>query len=195
MLSSRPSRRRRPALSHIKRSLHYPSSRSDIQPDQYRSKHQLVLAFRLETYSLDCTPLDVTPHRSSMSSTREQIPPRRKRQRTEAGLSLDESSEPRPSKRRESSIKLHSAEFYDSLSKVWLTRRALKELDRRTNQVSRPQRPVSAPPHVYRVDNSKQVQRFARRGGPELRDLRGVRPVSKACWLLLNLRSIQRHVR
>jgi hypothetical protein len=112
----------------------------------------------------------------SMSSTREQIPPRRKRQRAEAGLSLDDQSESQPSKRLKSSTKLHSAAFYDSLSKVWLTRRALKELDRRTTQVNSPKRPASAIQRVYREDTLKQIRRFARHGGPELRDLRGVRP-------------------
>ena len=129
-----------------------------------------------------------------MSSNREQIPPRRKRQRTETGPTLEDTSEARPSKRPKPSIKLHSAAFYDSLSKVWLTRRALKELDRRTGQVHRPQRPASASRHVYPIGTLlRQIQRFARHGGPELRDLRGVRPVSKARWLFLTLISIQRH--
>ena len=107
----------------------------------------------------------------SMSSTREQIATRRKRQRTEADLPLDDPSELQPSKRLKSRTKLHSAAFYDSLSKVWLTRRALKELDRRTSQANSPQRPASTPRRVTR-NTSKQIRRFARDGGPELRDLR-----------------------
>ncbi|TAQ83676.1 hypothetical protein B7494_g8003 [Chlorociboria aeruginascens] len=103
--------------------------------------------------------------------TQEQIPPRRKRQRTEAGL-LDNPSKPQPSKRLKPSIKLHSAAFYDSLSKVWLTPRALKELDRRTSQANRPQQPASTPRRVTRTTSNK-IERFARDGGPELRDLRG----------------------
>jgi hypothetical protein len=94
----------------------------------------------------------------SMSSTREEIPPRRKRQHTEAGLSLDNSSD--PSKRLKSS----RAEFYDSLSKVWLTRRALKELDRQTRQANSPQRPAPPSQRVYPEETSKQ-KRFARHGG------------------------------
>jgi hypothetical protein len=58
--------------------------------------------------------------------------------------------------------KRRSAEFYDSLSKVWLTRRALKE--RRTSQVNGPQRPASAPRCVYQEGSLKQIQRFARHG-------------------------------
>lgn len=118
----------------------------------------------------------------SMSSTREQIPPRRKRQHTEAGLSLDNPSESQPSKRLKSS----RAEFYDSLSKVWLTRRALKELDRRTRQANSPQRPASAPRRVYRESTSKQIQRFARHGGPDLRDLRGVRLNCQSVYIISN---------
>ena len=106
-----------------------------------------------------------------MPNTGEQIPPCRKRQHTESGLLLDDLSESPPSKRPKSS----KAEFYDSLSKVWLTRRALKELNRRTRQANSPQRPDSPPRHVYREGTSKQIQRFARHGGPELHDLRGVR--------------------
>ncbi|KAH8587339.1 hypothetical protein B0O99DRAFT_678204 [Bisporella sp. PMI_857] len=103
-----------------------------------------------------------------MSSTREQIPPRRKRNHAEAELTTDSSSQPQPQKR----YKLHSAEFYDSLSKLWLTRRALKELDRRTSQINRPQ-PAAAPRHVHQESTLKQIKRFAKHGGPDLRDLRG----------------------
>lgn len=118
---------------------------------------------------------------TSMSSTREQNPPCLKRQRTEAGLLPDDASELQPSKRLKSRAKLHSAAFYNSLSKVWLTRRALKELDRRTSKVNRPQRPASASRYVDREHTSKQIRIFARQGVPELGDLRGVKPVSKAC--------------
>ncbi|RDL40264.1 uncharacterized protein BP5553_00243 [Venustampulla echinocandica] len=107
-----------------------------------------------------------------MSSTQEQIPPRRKRQRAEADLSLDDQSESQLPKRLKSSIKLHSAEFYDSLSKVWLTRRALKELDRRTSQANSPQQRASTLRPITR-NTSDKIQRFARDGGPELCDLRG----------------------
>ncbi|MCJ1308320.1 hypothetical protein MMC25_001973 [Agyrium rufum] len=110
-----------------------------------------------------------------MPGTRELIPPRQKRQRSEAGLSNDDSSQPRPAKRRKSSIKFHSAEFYDSLSKVWLARRALKEVDRRASPIRCPQRPVSELRDAYRAIPSKQIQSFARHGGPDLRDLRGIR--------------------
>jgi hypothetical protein len=59
-------------------------------------------------------------------------------------------------------------EFYDRLSKIWLTSGALRELNRRNRilhllaSLPRP----SAPP--------KDLARFARRGGPDLSNLRGV---------------------
>ncbi|KAM7210664.1 hypothetical protein V8F06_013947 [Rhypophila decipiens] len=59
-----------------------------------------------------------------------------------------------------------SPEFWDNLSKVWLTPRALRELDRRNDA-----QPTSKPPApaVY----TKDLARFARHGGPDLRHLRG----------------------
>ncbi|KEY64855.1 hypothetical protein S7711_10778 [Stachybotrys chartarum IBT 7711] len=57
-------------------------------------------------------------------------------------------------------------EFWDNLSKVWLTPRALRELDRRNDA-----QPAAKPPApaLYTTD----LARFARRGGPDLRHLRG----------------------
>ncbi len=105
-----------------------------------------------------------------MSSTQEQ------RKRTEAGLCHDISG-PKASKWLKLNTRLHSAAFYDSLSKVWLTRRALKELDRRKIKVNSLQRPASMPSQVTRKA-LEEIQRFARDGGPDLRDLRGVIPNS-----------------
>lgn len=57
-------------------------------------------------------------------------------------------------------------EFYDRLSKVSLSRRALKELDRRTHtRRCHPSPPVIRP---------RDLAQFARHGGPDLRHLRGV---------------------
>ncbi|KAL9123877.1 MAG: hypothetical protein Q9217_006736 [Psora testacea] len=70
--------------------------------------------------------------------------------------------------------------YWDSLSKLWCTRRALKELDRRNRQTAIPVRITAA----RRLDlgrepdplkyPSKQLKRFSRYGGPDLRDLTGV---------------------
>ncbi|KAH8757624.1 hypothetical protein F5883DRAFT_631949 [Diaporthe sp. PMI_573] len=83
----------------------------------------------------------------------------------------DLSQEHRPNKKIKSRGRLHGPsnfppEFWDNLSKVWLTRRALRELDRRNS--TRPA-PGPAAPAVHTTDHA----RFARHGGPDLRHLRG----------------------
>lgn len=92
--------------------------------------------------------------------------------------------------------------FWDSLSKIWLTKRALIELDRRNTRVPlnnalhsscRPRRPVtrralialrkSRQPSQSAVEilnyctptRLKDIKYFARHGGPDISDLRGVR--------------------
>ncbi|KAJ8126688.1 hypothetical protein O1611_g6951 [Lasiodiplodia mahajangana] len=62
-------------------------------------------------------------------------------------------------------------EFYDILPKVDLTRRALRELDRR-NYSQPPTKPITS-----RESFSKGLARFARAGGPDLQDLRGARQI------------------
>ncbi|KAH6955694.1 hypothetical protein BKA56DRAFT_234345 [Ilyonectria sp. MPI-CAGE-AT-0026] len=63
-------------------------------------------------------------------------------------------------------------EFWDNLSRVWLTPRALRELARRNKTPS----PRCTAPEVYSTAlevYSADVARFARHGGPDLLDLRG----------------------
>lgn len=71
--------------------------------------------------------------------------------------------------------------FWDDLSKVWLTTRALRELDRRNKH-----RPAT--PEASGRFATKDLARFARQGGPDLRRLRGVSPsfclVAKCCLTL-----------
>ncbi|RMJ03712.1 hypothetical protein CDV36_014763 [Fusarium kuroshium] len=68
-------------------------------------------------------------------------------------------------------------EFYDRLSKISLSHRALKELDRRTRTRRcdpSPPSPASPSRRVFsRATTSRELARFARHGGPDLRDLRG----------------------
>ncbi len=68
--------------------------------------------------------------------------------------------------------------YWNSLSRLWLTRRALDELDRRNRQRANPVRTTIARDLDLRQDPlknlSKQLKRFARHGGPDLRDLGGV---------------------
>jgi hypothetical protein len=92
----------------------------------------------------------------------------------------------------------HHSAFWDKLSKIWLTKYALRELGRRngkrvTQSTSRqvPQsvtRPITQSfrkgrrsaqtagelLHTYTAEEAKDVQLFARHGGPDLSDLRGV---------------------
>ncbi|EGC48849.1 conserved hypothetical protein [Histoplasma capsulatum var. duboisii H88] len=87
------------------------------------------------------------------------------------------------------------AEFWDNLSQIWLTKKALRELDRRnTHQrphVIEPYRPITrqisaerrknvvayAPEFLSscKPDCLDRVRRFARHGGPDLSDLRNFR--------------------
>jgi hypothetical protein len=128
-------------------------------------------------------------------------PHNRKRQHAEVELSQDDIPSP-PWKRFKSSRKPHSSSelpppaFWDNLSKVWLTRRALEELDRRNAQSASNQSPVqprvkkprtrsavrefkqkaqpAVPKLVDRYSDQGYLQRFARHGGPDLSDLKGV---------------------
>lgn len=131
-----------------------------------------------------------------------QLPSTRKRQRSEPPQ-LNETLQPISKKQRLShpSGSQPPAAFWDSLSKIWLTKRALRELDRRNIQAA-PNPPRS--PH-RRVRQSitrnffaeskrncqiaqyiadylrsceprilKDIRVFARHGGPNLADLRNV---------------------
>ncbi|KAK0718738.1 hypothetical protein B0T21DRAFT_351541 [Apiosordaria backusii] len=69
-------------------------------------------------------------------------------------------------------------EFWDRLSKISLTHRALKELDRRNRtrrcHPSSPSPPASPSRRVLsRATTAQELAQFARHGGPDLRDLRG----------------------
>jgi len=83
-------------------------------------------------------------------------------------------------KRRHQSQQETNTPYWDSLSKLWLTRLALDELDRRNRQRPSPVRPIVV--RRFGLDDkpgqsgnlSKQLKRFARYGGPDLRDLVGV---------------------
>ena len=96
------------------------------------------------------------------------------------------------------------AAFWDNLSKLWLTKRALRELDRRNSQAAlspsnsphrRARRPVARKFIAERKANYqvthcidylrrctprilKNIRLFARHGGPDLSDLRNVRIVN-----------------
>ena len=73
-------------------------------------------------------------------------------------------------------------EFWDHLSTIPLTGRALRELDRRnkehlvTNEPDCIIESEGVPNKYLNAAKTKALRRFARQGGPNLSDLRGV------CW-------------
>ena len=105
------------------------------------------------------------------------------------------------------------AAFWDNLSRIWLTKRALRELDRRNTQLgpskslgwsSEPLRPVvlrgssflkkddwlfqSATEFLRRCTPTcrKKIKSFARHGGPDLSDLKGVRFIKTLSFIKAN---------
>jgi hypothetical protein len=109
-----------------------------------------------------------------MPSERIPMPPKRKRQLClEAEPTADSSSLPTPKRRKLENQGRHKTPswFWDNLSRVWLTPRALREFDRRTVW---PTTPVP-PDRTGKEDiDLAQLKRFARHGGPSLGDLRAV---------------------
>lgn len=109
---------------------------------------------------------------------------KRKRTATEEEHSTVTATSPQPpwkrAKRPFESRQEANTAYWGSLSKLWFTRRALKELNRRNRQaancvnIRRPDR--SGEPATLE-NYSSQLKRFARQGGPDLRDLRGVNSV------------------
>lgn len=94
--------------------------------------------------------------------------------------------------------------FWDNLSKIWLTGRALKELDKRNTELpSSPYLRLRQPftralatcqPATDVLDQCttsilKDIKLFARHGGPDLSDLRGVRTASLCLCFANNLSS------
>lgn len=81
-------------------------------------------------------------------------------------------------KRRFQSKQESITAFWNSLSKVWLTPRALDELDRRNRQSAGSVRTSITPDQIRETAAlehfSYQIKRFAKHGGPDLCGLRGV---------------------
>ena len=97
----------------------------------------------------------------------------RKRQRDQSASKEDESR--LRAKRQKRSADDYPPDVWDNLSKITLTRKALREFDRRTREKRHP--------HTARVQetagrilrsNPRRLERFARNGGPDLSKLRGV---------------------
>jgi hypothetical protein len=67
--------------------------------------------------------------------------------------------------------------FWDKLSKVHLTRKAVRELDRRTQ--ARRSRPSHSQRLIQPTNRSRDLARFASRGGPDLGHIKGVSSVAR----------------
>lgn len=117
--------------------------------------------------------------------------PQRKRRRSLSSACDDIEEQPSAKRRKKAGIvddnnnNNYPPEFWDALSKITLTRRALKEFDRRT-AVEKSAVEKSAPEllaaaaveerstrRLLRSDTMK-LRRFAQNGGPNLNSLRGV---------------------
>ena len=134
-----------------------------------------------------------------MSGRRQLSHPRKRRPTEQHPLQQNETLQPQSKRRRlgyHSSRSSPPAAFWDSLSKIWLTKGALRELDKRNTQS------VSNLPPLYQQGHRpvtrrfvakikpiqsaydflhnciprtlKDTKRFARHGGPDLSDLRVV---------------------
>lgn len=142
----------------------------------------------------------VKPIDSHMSGLSLSNPPR-KRPRSEQhpnGLSQHQSKKQKLSNSPRSQS---PPGFWDNLSKIWLTKGALRELNRRNNQTAlipydsccrKPQRPLTRQllaelkktrrctqydpnfPNNCAPDILKDIKQFSRNGGPNLSGLRGV---------------------
>ena len=93
-----------------------------------------------------------------------------------AGGGLAKSASPAAKRRQHEQTQRHGVppSFYDNLSRLWLTRRTLREFDRRTCQLDcLPQLGSVA---VEALDVSK-LKRFSRHGGPDLSLIRAVNQI------------------
>ena len=95
---------------------------------------------------------------------------RKRKQKTEAPDPHPQLSA-KPQKKSRRSRNRTPPEFWDNLSQVPLCRRALREFNRRA---VRPTIPKPRGRSVLKGDLVEQLKRFARHGGPDLHDIRGV---------------------
>ncbi|KAK3669527.1 hypothetical protein LTR78_010581 [Recurvomyces mirabilis] len=96
----------------------------------------------------------------------------RKRQRDQPASKEDESR--LRAKRQKRSPDGYPPDVWDNLSKITLTRKALREFDRRTQEKRHPHT-ASVQETAGRIlrSNPQRLERFARHGGPDLSKLRG----------------------
>ncbi|KAL9009738.1 MAG: hypothetical protein Q9173_005261 [Seirophora scorigena] len=106
-----------------------------------------------------------------MPSAKASVPHNRKRRLSEVEPETESSSQAPAKQQKLEEHRRHRtpSSFWDNLSRQWLTRRTLREFDRRTIWPAAP-----IPPHrtgKEHIDLAK-LKRFARHGGPSLVDIR-----------------------
>ena len=123
------------------------------------------------------------------------MPPRSRKRQLEAEPTTD-SSPPLTTKRQKlenhQPYRTPPSWFWDNLSRLWLTPRALREFDRRTVWSTAP-----VPPHRTGKEDIDlaQLKRFARHGGPSLGDLRAVSSIQPFLKLSSDCMSVSRRLR
>ncbi len=119
-----------------------------------------------------------------MPSAKTPVPYNRKRQLSEAELETDFPPQPTSKRQKFEDHQRHQTPscFWDNLSRQWLTRRTLREFDRRTVWPAAP-----IPPQRTGKENINlaKLKRFARHGGPSLGDIRGVSAIQSPFQCLL----------
>ena len=111
-----------------------------------------------------------------MPSAKASVPHNRKRQLSETEPETDFSLQRTAKRQKLEDHQRHRTPgfFWDNLSRQWLTRRTLREFNRRTVWPA-----VLVPPHRTGKENIEltKLKRFARHGGPSLGDIRGVNTI------------------
>lgn len=102
----------------------------------------------------------------------EEAPRRRRKQSVELDV---RKSLPPPAaeirKRKQTPFRGPPPAFWDNLSRLWLTHRALRECDRRARERNIHQQGKTGD---LKIDSAPSLKRFARHGGPDLSDIRAV---------------------
>ena len=152
-------------------------------PESRRQKFDLELAsIHSRSNPLSATlvepPSDIhADHSSNHSSANSSLPELRREkynhQSTLTNAPLDPPLDP-----SSATLSFHSPKYWDTLSKIWLTKDALRELDRRndlsdTDSFDLYQEVEISSTQEVLIDQ-KDLKRFARQGGPNNTDLVGV---------------------
>lgn len=143
-----------------------------------RVRQQATIDIQLNLYIYLFPPkstLDLLLITCSMHELQSSNP--RKRQRETRPSDISQASLKKPRLSHLTTGHKAPVSLWDSLSKIWLTRRALDELDRRNSQFvtsSRLGPPDRSSKRSFSRHPAPDLRTSARHGGPDLSDLRGV---------------------